>query len=118
MPKFFADADDFFSSSEEESDFDDEPEIPQQDHFSSDDETEEEAAEPEPVRAPTTGTGRRWLREGLSSDDETEQKRTVRSQKDKLYDQLEGTIKKMRNHMKINDWVSLHTGKIKFAQIG
>jgi len=116
MPKFFADADDFFSSSEEESDFDDEPEIPQQDHFSSDDETEEEAAEPEPVRAPTTGTGRRWLREGLSSDDETEQKRTVRSQKDKLYDQLEGTIKKMRNHMKINDWVSLHTDFNKLTQ--
>jgi translation initiation factor 3 subunit C len=43
----------------------------------------------------------------FDSSSEEESKRVVRSAKDKRWDQLQQTIKAMRNHMKINDWCSI-----------
>lgn len=42
-----------------------------------------------------------------SSDDEEEEVRVVRSAKEKRFEELEGTIKSLKNQMKINDWTSI-----------
>jgi len=36
--------------------------------------------------------------------------RVVRSQKDKRYDQMQNTIRTMKNHIKINDWKAITAG--------
>jgi len=41
------------------------------------------------------------------SSSEDEEKRVVRSQKDKRFDEMLNVVKSMKNHMKINDWVSI-----------
>ena len=41
------------------------------------------------------------------SSSSEEEKRVVRSAKDKTFDALKGTIRLLRNALKINDWVSV-----------
>jgi translation initiation factor 3 subunit C len=50
----------------------------------------------------------RWA-EASSSEDEDTQKRVVRSQKDKRFDELRNAVKQLRNHMKVNDFALVAT---------
>ena len=50
----------------------------------------------------------RWA-EASSSEDEDTQKRVVRSQKDKRFDELRNAVKQLRNHMKVNDFQNVST---------
>src|SRR5690554_3481556 len=43
----------------------------------------------------------------MESSDEDQEKRVVRSEKDKRWDELRATIRGLRNHIKINDWVAI-----------
>lgn len=43
----------------------------------------------------------------LESSDDDGERRVVRSEKDKRWDQLRATIRGLRNHIKINDWVAI-----------
>jgi len=70
----------------------------------SDSEPEKVAAAAAPARKQMT----RWA-SASSSEDEVEQKRTVRSHTDKRFDQMSERIKLMKNHMKIDDFASLIT---------
>src|SRR4051812_8180512 len=42
-----------------------------------------------------------------SSESEDEGKRVVRSEKDKRFDELQSTIKQLKNHTKIHDWTAI-----------
>ncbi|KAF8933329.1 Eukaryotic translation initiation factor 3 subunit C [Dissophora ornata] len=61
-------------------------------------------------------SGRGRLFEGAFSDSESEDDtvRVVRSAKDKRFEEIEQAVTSMANGQKINDWVSVQNGKIKF----
>uniref|UniRef100_A0A1J3CPB2 Eukaryotic translation initiation factor 3 subunit C n=1 Tax=Noccaea caerulescens TaxID=107243 RepID=A0A1J3CPB2_NOCCA len=49
----------------------------------------------------------RYLQDGSDEDDETDTKRVVKPAKDKRFEEMTDTVERMKNAMKINDWVSL-----------
>ncbi|ONI35322.1 hypothetical protein PRUPE_1G530000 [Prunus persica] len=58
--------------------------------------------------ATTEPVGNRYLEVNQSdSDDPDDERRVVRSAKDKRFDELSATVHQMKNAMNINDWVSL-----------
>jgi len=75
------------------------------DSESSEDEPQQVAASSAQPRSKMTA---RWAN-ASSSEDEVEQKRTVRSHTDKRFEQLNERIKLMKNHMKIDDFSTLIT---------
>jgi len=46
--------------------------------------------------------------EESSEEEETQEKRIVRSTRDKRFEEITTTIGQLRNHIKINDWNSIH----------
>ncbi|KAI5079453.1 hypothetical protein GOP47_0004932 [Adiantum capillus-veneris] len=79
-----------------------------------DSETEEEESDVEdevPASGqdggPDVGAASRYLRGDSDSDDSDDQKRVVRSAKDKRFDEMLHTAEQIKNSMKINDWVSI-----------
>lgn len=44
---------------------------------------------------------------GFESSDEDDEKRVVRTEKTKRYDEMLTAVKTLKNHMKINDWVAI-----------
>ncbi|KAF3789807.1 Eukaryotic translation initiation factor 3 subunit C [Nymphaea thermarum] len=52
-------------------------------------------------------TRSKYLQGGSDSEDSDDQRRVVRSAKDKRFDEMRSTVEQMKNAMKINDWVSL-----------
>ncbi|KAE8009947.1 hypothetical protein FH972_006351 [Carpinus fangiana] len=68
----------------------------------------DEEIENGPGDSTTEAAGSRYLKENPSdSDDSIDQKRVVRSTRDKRFDEMAATVDQMKNAMKINDWVSL-----------
>ncbi|KAH7425585.1 hypothetical protein KP509_11G061000 [Ceratopteris richardii] len=53
------------------------------------------------------GNGSKYLRSDSDSEDSDDQKRVVRSAKDKRFDEMVHTVEQVKNSMKINDWVSI-----------
>lgn len=77
---------------------------------SSDSEPEEEASEEETSKPmQLTGRATAYLHEESSSDEEVVVKRVVKSQKDKLNDEMTTLSNSIKNHIKINDWNAIHT---------
>eukprot|EP00250_Pteridium_aquilinum_P011825 c20332_g1_i1 orf=228-3125(+) len=56
---------------------------------------------------PEVGAASRYLRGDSDSDDSDDQRRVVRSAKDKRFEEMSYTVEQIKNSMKINDWVSI-----------
>lgn len=67
-----------------------------------------ESDEQETLRVPSK------FARGAAADDESSEgeptKRVVRSAKDRRFDELQDTIKQLKNHININDWNAIHNG--------
>jgi len=64
---------------------------------------EEEEQVQKPAARPSKGV------DALSSDEELEpKKRVVKSTRDKRFEELTDTVKRIKNAMKINDWNTIH----------
>ena len=103
------DEEDLYSDQEEqpEEDSDDENE----DGEGSDKDEDESSSDDEKKGAS------RFLRAGDSDSDDSddeEREKVVKSAKDKRFDELEKTIDLIKNAEKINDWVVISAGKMKF----
>lgn len=60
-----------------------------------------------PAEKPEVTTGSKYLDNSDSDTDDDNEKRVVRSAKDKRFEEMSATVDQMKNGMKINDWVSL-----------
>lgn len=108
MSRFFTASD---SSSEESS---------EEELYSEEEESEEESSEEESEEdsdsdsdsGSETGANR-FLRDASESEesDDEDRVKSLKSAKDKRFDELEGTIKQMENALKINDWQVVNTGE-------
>jgi len=80
---------------------------------SSVDDISEESSEDETLAKPSTGAvGKsRFLKDVSDSEDsDLDEKREVKSAKDKKLDALELSVKTIENAKKINDWVAIQNG--------
>lgn len=114
MSRFFQGSDSSSdSSSEEEELYSEEGE--EQSEEESSEEEEDEDSEEESSDSDDGKTGINRFLKDLSDEDESEEEdrvTIVKSQKDKRYEELEGTVRLIENAVKINDWAVISSGKI------
>lgn len=81
--------------------------------YSSDDSASSVAEESAP-RSQQRSAFSRFLRND-DSDSDGDEKRVVRSAKDKLWDDVRSIVKSMDNSKKINDWVNIQVGNSRLS---
>ena len=113
MSRFFQGSDSSSeSSSEEEELYSEEGEEHSEEESS--EEEEDEDSEEESSDSDDGKTGINRFLKDLSDEDESEEEdrvTIVKSQKDKRYEELEGTVRLIENAVKINDWAVISSGK-------
>ena len=72
-----------------------------------DDDQEQEDQQASDEDAADQGPALKGARLGFESSSEEDEKRVVRTEKEKRWDLIQGTIRMLKNHMKINDWQSI-----------
>ena len=77
-----------------------------------DSDTEEEESDVDEIEAPgqdrpEASAAAKYMMGDSDSDDSDDQRRVVRSAKDKRFEELSHTVEQIKNSMKINDWVSI-----------
>ncbi|KAF2748007.1 eukaryotic translation initiation factor 3 subunit C [Sporormia fimetaria CBS 119925] len=102
MSRFFAASD---SSSEESSD-EEQLYSEEESEEESDEQSEEESDEDDSSSDDEAGGANKFLKDVSDSEesDDEDRVKSVKSAKDKRFDELDGTIKQMENALKINDW--------------
>lgn len=109
--RFFTASDSSSEESSEEELYSDEEES--QEESSSEEESDEEESGDESESDGSVTGAAKFLRD-VSSDEESddeERVKSLKSAKDKRFEELEGTIKQMENALKINDWQVANTGE-------
>lgn len=109
--RFFTASDSSSEESSEEELYSDEEES-QEEESSEEESDEEESGDESDSDGSVTGAAK-FLRD-VSSDEESddeERVKSLKSAKDKRFEELEGTIKQMENALKINDWQVVNTGE-------
>ncbi len=104
------------SSSEEEELYSDGEEEEDQSEEESSEEEEDESEEEESSSDDGGKTGINRFLKDLSDEEESEEEdrvTVVKSQKDKRYEELEGTVRLIENAQKINDWAVISSGRLK-----
>lgn len=109
MSRFFTASD---SSSEESSEEELYSEEEESEEESSSEEGSEDDSDSDSDSGSETGANR-FLRDASESEesDDEDRVKSLKSAKDKRFDELEGTIKQMENALKINDWQVVNTGE-------
>lgn len=105
MSRFFRGGSDSETDEDDEIISSNEEEVSEDDHISS---SEDEAAKP----AAGAGGRSKFLKDAVSDSEESDldEKREVKSAKDKKLDALESSAKTIENAKKINDWVAIQNG--------
>ena len=107
----------FFTASDSSSEESSEEELYSDEEASDEEKSEEESEEEESGEEESSSDeelgANRFLRDvsDESESDDEDQGKQLKSAKDKRFDELEGTIRKMENAEKISDWAAISTGR-------
>jgi hypothetical protein len=111
MSRFFTASDSSSEESSEEELYSEEEKAEAEESSSDSDEGSDDEEDGDSGNEGATGADRFLVNKSESEDsDDEERVKSLKSAKDKRFDELEGIVRQMENALKINDWAVVSTG--------